>query len=152
MKVPESKIADGLFDFFDERNFLATFFFFSGSAVDFGLTPKFPYGELSNVFGCAAQTAARRAAPRVGKRCATKFRKSWQGSEIFFLPPLATRGQNVFRASESVAGVAARVGKNFFSKSSPKFFNEKNEPDFFLVGAPREKKKAKQRKDIPRNA
>ena len=114
--------------------------------MDFGLTPKFPYGELSNVFGCAAQTAARRAAPRVGKRCATKFRKSWQGSEIFFLPPLATRGQNVFRASESVAGVAARVGKNFFSKSSPKFFNEKNEPNFFLVGAPREKKKAKQRK------
>ena len=132
--------------FLTKEIFWRHFFFFSGSAVDFGLTPKFPYGELSNVFGCAAQTAARRAAPRVGKRCATKFRKSWQGSEIFFLPPLATRGQNVFRASESVAGVAARVGKNFFSKSSPKFFNEKNEPDFFLVGAPREKKKAKQRK------
>ena len=114
--------------------------------MDFGLTPKFPYGELSNVLGCDGQTNARRAAPRVGKSCATKFRRRWRGSEIFFSPPLATRGLNVFRASQRVAGVAARVGKNFFSKSSPKFFNEKNEPDFFLVGAPREKKKAKQRK------
>ena len=112
--------------------------------MDFGLTPKFPYGELSNVLGCDGQTNARRAAPRVGKSCATKFGRRWRGSEIFFSPPLATRGLNVFRASQSVAGVAARVGKNFFSKSSPKFFNEKNEPDFFLVGAPREKKKAQQ--------
>ena len=132
--------------FLTKEIFWRHFFFFSGSAVDFGLTPKFPYGELSNVLGCDGQTNARRAAPRVGKSCATKFGRRWRGSEIFFSPPLATRGLNVFRAPQRVAGVAARVGKNFFSKSSPKFFNEKNEPDFFLVGAPREKKKAKQRK------
>ena len=94
--MPESKNADGLFDFFDDANFLLKFFVRTRSAVDFGLTPKFPYEKLSNVLGSGAQTERRRAPPRVGKSCVTKFRRRWLGSEIFFLHILATRGQNVF--------------------------------------------------------
>ena len=95
-KVPESKNADGLFDFFDDANFLLKFFVRTRSAVDFGLTPKFPYEKLSNVLGSGGQTKPRRAPPRVGKSCVTKFRRRWRGSKIFPSHISATRGPNVF--------------------------------------------------------